>query len=102
MFAPMSKQPEDGAGVQRQLKMESLAKDVKDIADNFSCPIAEVDQILSGEIQYLEQGAHIKEFVPLLAIKRVKDRLRERHARAESGTTGQKKPPTDYAQEAFP
>jgi hypothetical protein len=48
----------------------------KDLAEEFSCPIYEVEQILSTETHQLEQGAHIKVFVPLLAIKRVKDLLR--------------------------
>ena len=102
MAAPMSNHPEDGAVGPRQPKMERIAKDVKDIADSFSCPISEVDQLLTVEMHDLEEGARIKEFVPLLAIKRVKDRLREHHERVESGTTNQKTPMTNHADELSP
>ena len=49
---------------------------VKDLAEEFSCPISEVEQILNAETHQLEQGAHIKAFVPILAIKEVKTLLR--------------------------
>ena len=49
---------------------------LKDIAEEFSCPISKVEQILSAETHQHEQGAHIKDFIPVLAIKEVKDRLR--------------------------
>jgi hypothetical protein len=48
----------------------------KDMAEAFSCPIWEVEQLLSTEAHQLEQGAHVKEFIPTLVIKRVKELLR--------------------------
>jgi hypothetical protein len=64
------------SGAHQHLKWKGIAKDIKDVAENFSCPISEVEKIMSTEIQQLEQGAHVKDFVPLLAIKKVKDMLR--------------------------
>ena len=46
---------------------------VKDLADQFSCPMSEVEKALGSAEHQLEQGARIKVFVPLLAIKQVKD-----------------------------
>lgn len=48
---------------------------VEDLAEEFSYPICQVEQMLSTVVQQLEQGAHIKDFVPVLAIKQVKDLL---------------------------
>lgn len=61
----MASQPEPS-------RIKGLARE---IADNFSCPLREVEEMLRREMIYLEQGARIKEFIPLLAIKRVKDVL---------------------------
>lgn len=49
---------------------------VKNLAEEFSCPISEVGNLLSTTAHQLEQGARIKEFIPVLAIKQVKDQLR--------------------------
>lgn len=49
---------------------------VKDLAEEFSCPISEVEQILSDAARQLEQGAHIKDFISVLAVKEVKGFLR--------------------------
>jgi hypothetical protein len=57
----------------QQPKWRGIAKA---IAEEFSCPISEVEQILSTEAHQLEQEARVKDFVPVLAIKRVKDLLR--------------------------
>ncbi len=46
------------------------------IAEEFSCPSSEVEHMLSIEAHQLGQDARIKDFVPLLAIKQVKDLLR--------------------------
>lgn len=48
----------------------------KDLAEAFSCPIAEVEQLLRTEVQQIEEGARIKEYVLTLAVKRVKELLR--------------------------
>ena len=49
---------------------------VEAIAKEFSCPLSKVEQILITETHQLEQGAHIKDFIPVLAIKQVKELLR--------------------------
>ena len=48
----------------------------QDIAEAFSCPVSEIEKMLCTEMHQLEQEAHIKDFVPLLVIKQVKDLLR--------------------------
>ncbi len=50
----------------------------KEIATEFSLSIAEVDQLLKAEMHRLEQGARIRQFVPLLAIKQAKELARNR------------------------
>lgn len=65
---------EERAVVDRQqLNWHSVAQD---IAEAFSCPVSEIEKLLSAEMHQLEQEARIKDFVPLLAIKQVKDLLR--------------------------
>ena len=65
---------EERAAVDRQeLNWHSVAQDM---AEEFSCPVSEIEKMLCVEMHQLEQGAHIKDFVPLLAIKQVKDLLR--------------------------
>ena len=46
---------------------------VEHLAKEFSCPICQVEEMLSTVVHQLEQGAHIKDFVLILAIKEVKD-----------------------------
>ena len=46
---------------------------VKNLADEFSCPISQIEEVLSTAEHQLAQEARIKVFVPLLAIKQVKD-----------------------------
>jgi hypothetical protein len=71
---PITHLLEERAAFQRQQpKWQGIAKE---IAEAFSCPISEVEQLLSTEAHQLEQGAHIKEFIPTLAIKRAKELLR--------------------------
>jgi hypothetical protein len=71
---PITNLLEERAAFQRQqAKWQGI---VKDLAEEFSCPISEVEKVLSTAAHQLEQGAHIKDFVPLLAIKQVKDLLR--------------------------
>jgi hypothetical protein len=50
---------------------------VEDLADEFSCPIFEVEQMMNIAAHQLEQGAQVKEFIPVLAVKQVKDLLRK-------------------------
>lgn len=49
---------------------------VKNLAEEFSCPPSEVEKLLSTTAHQLEQEARIKDFVPVLAMKQVKDLLR--------------------------
>lgn len=74
MDVPTTNLPEEKAAYQRQpAKWQGIAED---LAEEFSYPISEVEQILSTEMDQLEQVAHIKVFIPLLAIRQVKDLLR--------------------------
>lgn len=52
--------------------MEQL---IKDMADEFALPVSDVHHLLSTEMNHLEQGAHIKQYILLLAIKRVREFL---------------------------
>ena len=49
---------------------------VESLGEEFACPLPEVERILSDVAQQLEQGAQIKEFIPVLAVKEVKGLLR--------------------------
>lgn len=49
---------------------------VENLGEEFSCPISEVERMLSAAAHQLEQGAHIKEFISVLAVKQVKGLLR--------------------------
>ena len=49
---------------------------VENLAEEFSCPISEVERMLSAAADQLEQGARIKEFISVLAVKQVKTFLR--------------------------
>jgi hypothetical protein len=74
MDVPITNLQEERAAFQRQpAKWQGI---VEDLAEEFACPISEVEQMLSNETHQLEQGAHIISFVPLLAIKQVKELLK--------------------------
>jgi len=65
---------EERAVVDRQqLNWHSVAQGM---AEAFSCPVSEIEKMLCTAMHQLEQEAHIKEFVPLLVAKQVKDLLR--------------------------
>jgi len=49
---------------------------VESLGEEFSCPLPEVERMLSAAAHQLEQGAQIKEFIPVLAVKEVKGFLR--------------------------
>ena len=54
---------------------------VESLGEEFSCPVPEVERMLSAAAQQLEQEAQVKDFIPVLAVKQVKDLLRKsRHA----------------------
>ena len=50
---------------------------VESLGQEFSCPLAEVERMLSVTARQLEQEAQVKDFIPLLAVKQVKDFLRK-------------------------
>jgi hypothetical protein len=58
-------------GIERAM----IEQDMKDIAEEFSLPISEVDLTLKAEMHRLEQEARIRQYVPLLAIRRTKELL---------------------------
>jgi uncharacterized protein DUF3562 len=49
---------------------------VENLGEEFSCPISEVERMLSAAAHQIELGAQIKEFVSVLAVKEVKGLLR--------------------------
>jgi len=49
---------------------------VEDLGEEFSCPIYEIERMLSAVAHQLEQGAQIKEFILVLVVKEVKGVLR--------------------------
>ena len=59
-----------------QLEIRGIEYDIQTLAQQFSLPIKEAHDILWGEIHHLETQARIRDFVPLLAIKEVKESLR--------------------------
>lgn len=65
---------EERVALQRQpAKWQGI---VEAIAKEFSCPLSKVELILITETHQLEQGAHIKDFIQVLAIKQVKEQLK--------------------------
>ena len=76
--------PEVRVGFQRQpMKWQGI---VENLGEEFSCPISEVERMLSAAVHQLEQGAQIKEFISVLAVRQVKDLLRNsRHTPSHYG-----------------
>ena len=69
---PVTNLMEERAAFDRQeLNWHGVAQD---IAEEFSCSVSEVEKMLCAETHQLEQVAHTKGFVPLLAISRYKTR----------------------------
>jgi hypothetical protein len=59
---------------------------VESLGEEFSCPYSEVERMLSAAAHQLEQGAQVKEFIPVLAVRQVKDLLRKsRHTPSRYG-----------------
>ena len=59
---------------------------VESLGEEFSCPIPEVERMLSDAAHQLDEGAQVKEFIPVLAVKQVKDLLRKsRHTSSRYG-----------------
>ena len=64
-----------GESFQRQrMKWQGI---VESLGKEFSCPLAEVERMLSITARQLEQEAEVKEFIPVLAVKQVKNLLRK-------------------------
>ena len=57
----------------QQMKWQGI---VENLGEEFSCPIPEVERMLSDAAHQLEEGAHIKDFISVLAVKEVKGLLR--------------------------
>ena len=45
---------------------------VESLGEEFSCPLSEVERMLSAAAPQLEEGAQVKEFIPVLAVMEVK------------------------------
>jgi Protein of unknown function (DUF3562) len=59
---------------------------VENLGQEFSCPLSEVEQMLNAAARHLDQEAQVKEFIPVLAVKEVKDLLRKsRYIRSRDG-----------------
>ena len=74
MDVPIANQLEERAAFERQQAI--WRGTVKNLAEALSYPLSEVEKALSTAVRQLEQEARIKEFIPVLAIKQVKDLLR--------------------------
>ncbi|TKB73726.1 MAG: DUF3562 domain-containing protein [Nitrospira sp.] len=79
MDVPIANEMEKRAAFERQQAMWHDI--VKHLAEEFSCPISEVGNLLSTTTNQLEQEARIKDFIQVLAIKQVKDLLSPYHHR---------------------
>jgi hypothetical protein len=63
-----------------QVETKVIEYDVRDLAKRFAMPPSEAHDMLWNEIHQLEQAARIQDFVPVLALKHVKEHLRDRPA----------------------
>ena len=72
--------PEETATPHDQGEAKCTAQAIEDLAVQFTCPFSEVQEILKIHIYRLDQQARIKQYVSLLAIKQVKQVLREKRA----------------------
>jgi Protein of unknown function (DUF3562) len=62
----------------QQTRSQNLDHDINAIAKQFALPVSQVSEMLWDEIHHLEGTARIREFLPLLAIKHIKDVFRRR------------------------
>ena len=70
---------------------------VESLGEAYSCPIPEVERMLSAAAHQLEEGAQVKEFIPVLAVKQVKDLLRKsRHTPSRYGQHNLNPPPPSH------
>jgi hypothetical protein len=61
-------------------KLQNFEHDIDAMAKQFALPTSVIHDILWSEIHDLERAARITDFVPVLALKHVKDTLRRRPA----------------------
>ena len=60
-----------------QTERQSTDQVLEDIAVEFSRPLSEVQKILKVHLDRVDRQAHIKQYVSLLAIKQLKEVLKE-------------------------
>jgi hypothetical protein len=60
----------------RPLNAKATAQAVEDLAAQFARPLSEVREMLNDHVDQLDRSARIKEYVPLIAVKQVKEMLR--------------------------
>ena len=60
-----------------QAEAKAVEYDIRDLAKQFALLPAQAHDLLWNEIHHLEQAARIREYVTLLALKHVKEHLRE-------------------------
>lgn len=56
---------------------KAVEYDIRDLAKQFALPPAEAHDMLWNEIHQLERASRIREYVTLLALKHVKEQLRD-------------------------
>lgn len=56
---------------------KAIQYDVATLAKQFGLPPTLAQSLLQNEIQSLEHAARVRDFIPLLALKHVKERLQE-------------------------
>lgn len=59
------------------IAIKTIEDDARALAKQFALLPSEAHDMLVNEIHHLEQLARIQDFVPLLALKHVKDHLRD-------------------------
>jgi hypothetical protein len=65
-------------GVDLEIKGKGIEHDISALATQFALPTSKAHDLLWDEIHDLEQVARIRDFVLILALKHVKDHLRDR------------------------
>ena len=55
---------------------------VEFLAEDSQVPIEDVARLYEGEMTKLESGAHIRHFLPIFAIRKVRELLRQQRMRA--------------------
>jgi len=58
-------------------EQKSIEYDIRLLAKEFALPLTAAHNLLWDEIHLLEQAARVRDFIPLLALKHVREQLRE-------------------------